>query len=63
MITQLIEKKNFTDIEKDIADYILKEGEKICSLSIQDFSNLCYTSPSTMMRFCKKLGTTGFSDF
>lgn len=63
MITKLIEKTNFTDIEKDIADFILKEGEAICSLSIQEFAAKSYTSPSTIMRFCKKLGTEGFADF
>lgn len=63
MITTLIEKENFTDIEKDIADFILKEGEKICSLNIKEFAELNYTSPSTIMRFCKKLGLKGFSDF
>lgn len=63
MITKLIEKKHFTDIEKDIADFILKEGEAICTLSIQEFAAKSYTSPSTIMRFCKKLGTKGFADF
>lgn len=63
MITELIEKKNFTEIEKNIADFILKEGEKICTLSIKDFAAQSFTSPSTIMRFCKKLGATGFSDF
>lgn len=63
MLTKLKEKKDFTDIEKDIADFILKEGENICSLSIKEFAAKSYTSPSTIMRFCKKLGTEGFSDF
>lgn len=63
MITKLVEKKDFTDIEKDIADFILKEGEAICSLSIKEFAARSYTSPSTIMRFCKKIGTDGFSDF
>lgn len=30
---------------------------------MQDLSNLCFTSPSSMSRFSHKLGYTNFNDF
>lgn len=63
VITTLMEKENFSDIEKNIVNFILKEGEKVCSLNIKEFAEMSYTSPSTVMRFCKKLGSKGFADF
>lgn len=40
---------NFTDLEKGIANYIV-------DLKITDLAEITYTSPSTISRFCKKLG-------
>lgn len=63
LLEQLQQQKHFSPIEHDIAEYILTNGEAICQMSIQSLANNTYSSPSTIMRFCKNLGTHGFSDF
>lgn len=47
---------NFTDLEKGIANYIV-------DLKITDLAEITYTSPSTISRFCKKLGEKSYNDF
>lgn len=47
---------NFTDLEKGIANYIV-------DLKIIDLAEITYTSPSTISRFCKKLGEKSYNDF
>ena len=53
---------NFTDLEKGIANYILDHKDYIVDLKIIDFSQITYTSPSTISRFCKKLGKKSYND-
>lgn len=53
---------NNTDIS--IARCLLKNTSIIKKkTSLQDLSNLCFTSPSSMSRFSHKLGYTNFNDF
>lgn len=63
IIEQLREQTNFTNVEKTLADYLLTNGFELSELSISDLAALTYTSPSTVTRFCKKLGTSGYKDF
>lgn len=63
----LIEKmkhiKNLTVQEKYIVDYILNTPEIIIDTTAEDLAVLTYTSSSTIVRLCKKLGTKGYPDF
>ncbi len=54
---------NFTDLEKGIANYILDHKDYIVDLKITDLAEITYTSPSTISRFCKKLGEKSYNDF
>ena len=54
---------NFTDLEKGIANYILDHKDYIVDLKITDLAEITYTSPSTISRFCKKLGEKNYNDF
>lgn len=54
---------NFTDLEKGIANYILDHKDYIVDLKITDLAEITYTSPSTISRFCKKLGKKSYNDF
>lgn len=63
ILTQLQEAKKFNGSEKEIAQYIIKHKEQVVDLSIQQLSNDTFTSTSTIVRLCRKLGLKGYKDF
>ena len=62
-MTQLEFELDFSHSEKEIAHYILNEGEKVLNLSIKELAKKTYTSPATIVRLCHKLGLEGYGDF
>lgn len=48
--------------ELDVLRYIDNNREKVIELSIQDLAKEAFVSTATIMRFCKKLGYSGFSE-
>lgn len=60
---QLMHKENFSDSEKNLADYILANKEEVLDMSVQKLSKATYTSTSTIVRLCQKMGIKGFADF
>lgn len=63
IIKQLQDKKDFNGSEKDLADYILKNKENVLNISIQNLSTNTFTSTSSIVRLCRKIGLKGFKDF
>lgn len=53
---------NLTKAEKKVADYILSSGEKIIYSTISDIKLNAQVGDATIIRFCQKLGFSGFSD-
>lgn len=51
-----------TSTEQGIVDFILKETETAAQCSIHRLAELSYTSPSTVVRLCRKLGFSGYRD-
>lgn len=49
--------------ENYLLKYILENTEKIANMKIQDLSKYTFTSTATIVRFCKKLGYCGYSEF
>lgn len=60
---QLQKQIDFTYQEKMIADYILEHPRCVLEYNAREFAERVYTSPSTIIRFCKKLGFSGFPSF
>lgn len=56
-------KRNFSINESCIADYLLENEEFIRDLSVRYIAADTYTSASTVIRLCKKMGYEGFNDF
>ena len=56
------EYKNFGPSEKKVADYILKNGQEVTSLSINELARLSGSTAATIVRFSRKLGFDGFTD-
>lgn len=55
--------KNLNQNENEILSYCIKNIGKIQTIKIQELADELYTSPATLVRFCKKLGFHGFSEF
>lgn len=63
IIEKLVKQSDFTDVEKSIADYLLRNGYEIKNMSISELAQASYTSPSTITRLCRKLDTDGYKQF
>lgn len=63
-ITYTIQEKyeTLTKSEKKIADYILLSGEKIVYSTMSDIRTATHVGDGTIIRFCQKIGFSGFSD-
>ncbi|MDO4474629.1 MAG: MurR/RpiR family transcriptional regulator [Eubacteriales bacterium] len=51
------------DAEKKVADYIIAYPSEVIEMSIAELAAQCEASQATVMRFCKKVGCTGFYQF
>lgn len=49
--------------ERAIAEAVLAEPSRIATMSIGDLAEKCSTSTTSVVRFYKKIGYTGYSDF
>lgn len=54
---------DFTNTEKRLADYILKNLDTVANLTITDLASATYTSHSAVIRLAQKLNFTGYKDF
>lgn len=51
------------DSEKKMFDYVVKHLHCVKDMSIRELANECYTSTTSVFRFVKKLGFTGYTEF
>lgn len=49
--------------EKAIIDHILKHPKETSQLTIYQLADKTYTSPSSIIRLCKKIGYSGYKEF
>lgn len=63
IIEKLKSEENFSEIDKVIANYILTNGSRIKDMSIQTLAKETFSSPATIIRLCKKVGTKGYQEF
>lgn len=64
MIKEQLQMKNkFTYQESAIADYILTNPVCILDMTAKELADSTFSSSSTIVRFCKKLGFTGYPAF
>lgn len=55
--------KSLSQPELDILRYAYEHTESLLKMSIQKLSKEVSYSPATVLRFCKKLGYSGFAEF
>lgn len=53
----------FSDLDYEIYNFILKNSEKIAYMTIREVANEAHVSTTTITRFCRKLNCDGFSEF
>jgi len=63
IISQLTKADKFNGSEKELADYILKNKESVINQSIQSLATSTFSSTSTIVRLCRKIGLKGYKDF
>lgn len=56
-------KNQLTKSERKIANYVLSNPEKVYNLSTYDLAKFSNTSPSSVVRFCQRIGFNGFQEF
>lgn len=54
---------SLTPVEKRIADYVQKAPAQVLSMSAAALAQQAGTAASAVVRFCRSLGYTGYSDF
>lgn len=52
----------FTFQEQVVVDYIIKYPKHLLEMNVTELAEASYTSASTIIRLCKKLGTKGYAD-
>ena len=62
-LEHLRREEHFTENEKQIARYILKQPEAATRMSSRELARETFTSPTSVLRFCKKLGFHNYNDF
>ena len=63
MIEQLKAMHDFTNSEKTIASYLIKPPDNIFQLSAEELAKVTFTSKSTLLRLCKKVGCSSYRQF
>lgn len=53
----------FSKSEEVVANFFLENKENALKLSTHEIANETFTSPSTIVRLCKKLGLSGYNEF
>lgn len=48
--------------EKKAADYLIRHTKQVLNLSLLEFAGRCACGQATIMRLCKKIGTSGYSE-
>ena len=54
--------KNIPTSENEVRKYILKNGNKVLRTSVQELANESFSSPASVVRLCKRIGLSGFSE-
>ncbi|AKG73118.1 MurR/RpiR family transcriptional regulator [Salinicoccus halodurans] len=54
---------SFNELETSLYNYIVKNREKVAYMRIRELAAETHMSTSTILRFCRKTGCEGFSEF
>lgn len=64
LIADYLKKQDsMTEIEQSISHFFLDHEQEIETITARKIADELYIAPSTIVRFCQKLGYTGYGDF
>lgn len=63
IVEELSKKIKLTETEKEILEYMVENLDALPKLSSRKLAERTYTSPTTIVRFVKKLGYQNYNDF
>lgn len=63
IVEELSKKIKLTETEKEILEYMVENLDALLKLSSRKLAEKTYTSPTTIVRFVKKLGYQNYNDF
>lgn len=49
--------------DNEILSYCIRNSATVSHMKVQEVAAALYTSPASIIRFCKKIGFSGFSEF
>ena len=55
--------KDLNDLELEVYNYIMRHQEKVLEMKIRELAEGSHVSTTTVLRFCKKMGCNGYSEF
>ncbi len=53
----------FSELDSHLYNYITTNGDKVIYMRIRELAEITHVSPTSILRFCKKLDCDGFSEF
>lgn len=64
MLYEILENQdNFSEIERNFANYVLNHANRLEEESAREISKKLFISPSAITRFCQKIGFDGYPEF
>ncbi|MFV0556019.1 MAG: MurR/RpiR family transcriptional regulator [Lactovum sp.] len=54
--------QDLSDSQKDVHQYIIRNIHRIQEVTIEEIGKNCYCSNTTVNRYCKKMGASGFTE-
>ena len=63
LLERLKDKEQFSDLDLAVVNYVLDNPKEVTDMTVGELARVTYTSPSSIVRLCKKLGMKGYSDF
>lgn len=57
------QKEAFSPTERSIADFLLENPERVMELGIHELAERTFSSPSSIIRMCHRIGYRGYKDF
>ena len=55
--------QTYNDLEMLVYSYIMEHKEEVKYMTIRELADAVHVSTSTILRFCKKTGCDGYSEF
>lgn len=55
--------RNMNELEMIVYQYVMKNKQKVGYMKIRELAQEAHVSTTTVLRFCKKLGCNGYSEF